>query len=716
MAHKTEQKKVQHTGIMNKMRDKMPIIIIALIVCFLAMIVFEWGMNFLGMNNQNFVFAKINGQEIKYEQFNQMVENQAQQMIQQNNGKNLDDAQYQQLRDQVWQSLVQQTLVQQEIQKLGITVSDSEILDWIYQSPQTLPDPIKQSFMDSTGNFNIASYQQALAMKSKEATQFWNQVENYLRELILSRKLQAAVTGSILVPESDVIQKYNEANKKMSFQYALFDLNSITDTNLYAVSEEEMRKYYEDNKDEFKQEAAIKLRYAVFNDNPTPEDSATTKKMLGALIKDFKTVAEADSALIKFVNISSQTPYNNEFQKPNAISKGALNFLFSAQPGNVSEVIIDQDGYKVVRLLESKTSEDTYVKASHILINFGTDTAAAKKKADEILARIKAGENINTLAQQLSEDPSAKTNGGDLGWFGKGAMVKEFEEAAFNNPAGSLVGPVKTSFGFHIIKVEDKANKEFRFAELKETVKAGARTRDNAKKSAIDFVKLVDDGANFDTLAKNMKLTVAVTPEITEEGFIPLAGQNKSLINWAFDNKVGKVHSPIKVTGGFGVYQIAEKISEGYKNYDSVKTALIKPKLVFEKKIAVLMAQANNLKPQIQNNDLNTLKALDPKIQVDRVDSMTVSAPNPKIGNDPALNNVLLSMNDGQLSNPVKTQRGVFLIYMMNSTPFDQSDYDLKSPDIRRQLITEKQQSLIQEWIAELQNKADIEDNRDMYF
>lgn len=716
MAQNTAQKKVQHTGIMNKMRDKMPIIIIALIVCFLAMIVFEWGMNFLGMNNQNFVFAKINGQEIKYEQFNQMVEQQAQQMMQQNNGKNLDDAQYQQVRDQVWQSLVQQTLVQQEIKKLGITVSDSEILDWIYQSPQTLPDAIKQSFIDSTGNFNIAAYQQALAMKTKEATQFWNQVENYLRELILSRKLQAAVTGSILVPESDVLQKYNETYKKSTFQFALFDLNSITDTNLYAVSEDEMRKYYEDNKDEFKQEAAVKFRYTVFNDNPTADDSATTKKMLGALIKDFKSVAEADSALIKFVTISSQTPFNNDFQKPNAISKGALNFLFSAQPGDVSEVIIDQDGYKVVRLLETKTSEDTYVKASHILVNFGTDTAAAKKKADEIYARIKAGENINTLAQQLSEDPSAKANGGDLGWFGKGAMVKEFEEAAFNNAPGSVVGPVKTSFGFHIIKVEDKANKEFRFAELKETVKAGARTRDNAKKSAIDFVKMVDDGANFDTLAKNMKLTVAVTPEITKDGFVPLAAQNKTLINWGFDSKVGKTHSPVKVQGGYGVYQIAEKISEGYKNYDSIKTTLIKPKLVFEKKISVLMAQANNLKPQIQNNDLNTLKALDPKIQVDRVDSMTVAAPNPKIGNDPALNNVLLSMADGQLSNPVKTQRGVILVYMINTTPFDQADYDLKSSDIRKQLIAEKQQTLIQEWIAELQNRAEIEDNRDMYF
>lgn len=716
MAQNTEKKKVQNTGIMNKMRDKMPIIIIALIVCFLAMIIFEWGMNFLGMNNQNFVFAKINGQEIKYDEYNQLVENQAQQMMQQNGGKSLDDQQYQQIRDQVWQSLIQQTIVKQQQEKLGITVSDNEVIDWVYKRPETLPDVVKQSFMDSTGVFNIAAYQNALTMKSPEAIKFWGQVDAYLRDILRSQKLQAAVTGSILITDADVMQKYNEANKKSTFQYALFDLNSITDTNLFAVTDEEMKKYYDENKEEFKQEAAVKFRYAVFNDSPTAEDSATTKKMLSALIKDFKAVKEADSALIRFVTMSSITPFNNDFQKPSAIQKGALNFLFSAKPGDVSEVIVDGDGYKVVRLLETKDSGDVFVKASHILVNFGADTVAAKKKADEIFARVKAGENINTLAQQLSEDPSAKANGGDLGWFTKGAMVKEFEEAAFSNAPGSIIGPVKTSFGYHIIKVEDKASKQFRFAELKETVKAGARTKDNARKNAIDFVKGVDDGTNFDTLARKMNLTVALTPEITEDGFIPLAGQNKNLIKWGFDSKVGKVHSPVKVQGGYGVFQLVEKISEGYKNFDSIKTTLIKPKLIFEKKIAILTQQANNLKPQIQNGDLNTLKALDPALQVNQIDSMTVASPNPQLGNDPALNNVILQLTSGQISAPVKTSRGVYIVNMINATPFNQQDYDEKSADIRKQLIMETQQKIIQEWMADLQSKAEIEDNRDMYF
>ncbi len=182
-------KKVQHTGIMNKMRDKMPLIIIILIIAFLATIVFEWGMNYLGLRDGAVAFAKINSEEITYQEFEKVVQQQIEQMRQQNQGKDVSEEQIKQVRDQVWNSLVSQTLTKQAIEKYGIKVSDQEILDWIYNRPETLPEPIKKNFMDSTGVFNIGFYQQALNMKTKEATQFWAQVENYIRETLLSEKL-----------------------------------------------------------------------------------------------------------------------------------------------------------------------------------------------------------------------------------------------------------------------------------------------------------------------------------------------------------------------------------------------------------------------------------------------------------------------------------------------------------------------------------------------
>ncbi len=88
------------------------------------------------------------------------------------------------------------------------------------------------------------------------------------------------------------------------------------------------------------------------------------------------------------------------------------------------------------------------VRAAHILVK-------GEPKAKEIMERLKKGEDFGKIALEFSECPSKK-RGGDLGWFGRGRMVREFENAAFAGEKGTLVGPVKTQFGWHIIKVLDK--------------------------------------------------------------------------------------------------------------------------------------------------------------------------------------------------------------------------------------------------------------------
>jgi len=88
------------------------------------------------------------------------------------------------------------------------------------------------------------------------------------------------------------------------------------------------------------------------------------------------------------------------------------------------------------------------VRAAHILVD-------SEQKAQDLLARIRGGEDFGNLARKFSSCPS-KSNGGDLGWFGRGQMVKEFDNAAFNGKKGDTVGPVKTQFGWHLIKINDQ--------------------------------------------------------------------------------------------------------------------------------------------------------------------------------------------------------------------------------------------------------------------
>ena len=103
-------------------------------------------------------------------------------------------------------------------------------------------------------------------------------------------------------------------------------------------------------------------------------------------------------------------------------------------------------------------TRDEQVKARHILLQLNADRtdSDAEQQMQEIRLRLDAGEDFAALALELSDDPGSKSRGGDLGFFGRGQMIPEFETAAFEAQPGDLVGPVKTSFGYHLIEVLEK--------------------------------------------------------------------------------------------------------------------------------------------------------------------------------------------------------------------------------------------------------------------
>ncbi|HRI86192.1 MAG TPA: peptidylprolyl isomerase [Ignavibacteria bacterium] len=708
--------KVQNTGIMNKMRDKMPLIIIILIIAFLATIVFEWGMNYMGIGGQTEAFGKINDSEISYQDFERIVQQQIEQQRQQNPETEITDANIAQIRDQVWNSLVNQSLTRQAIEKYGITVSDREILDWIYNRPETLPDQIKRNFMDSTGVFNSAFYQQALGMKTPEATQFWSQVENYVRETLLSEKLQAVISEGAVVTEGDVLQKYRDDNIFANIDYVLLDYNTVTDSSQFAVTDEDMKKYYEENKYDFVQNESVRLKYLNFADAATAEDSTNVKKELERYKKDLETLNTEDSSLIKFINDNSSIPFNGEFQKTNAFGQAATDFLFKAKPGDLSDVLITDEGYQIIRLLDSKDTEELYTKATHILVNTENDSAAAYQKALDLYNRVKNGEDISQLAFELSDDPSAKQNRGDLGWFGKGAMVAEFETAVNNTAVGDVTGPVYSKFGFHIIKVFGKEKKEFKIAQVTKPVQPSSRSKSMNKKKADDFYAELEKGENIDSLAKRMNVQIAESQDITRDGQIPLSSSNKKVLNFSFDGKVNDYTEPIKILTGYAIYKITEKKPQGFLNFDSIKVAQIKPKVIIEKKAEVLSSIAKDIQSKISGGDLMALKEQYPQYIFGHTDSVSVSKPEGTIGLDHAVYGAIFKMNPGEVSQPLKGTKGIILVKLNSVIEFNEQDYVLKAPDIRNTLLGTKRQQIVSDWLTKMQNEAKIIDNRDKYF
>lgn len=701
-------------GLMNRMRDKTHIILIILVLAFLATIVFEWGMNYLGLRGNTMVeFGSVNGQEIKYSDFENQVQFAIDQQKKQT-GQEPDENLINMIRDQVWDQMVTQLLVQQQIKKLGITVSDQEILNWVYNSPQTLPEVIKRNFIDSTGNFNMALYQQVLTTKTPEIEKFWAQVEDYLKQTLLSQKLQSIITGAVRISEGDILQKFKDENILAAFNYILFAVQSIPDQQI-TYTDEELKKYYDDHKDDFRIDETAKMKYVLFSDAPTIEDSNVTEKELESMRYELKNANPGDSSIIKLVNENSLTKWADKFYKPNELAAEVTDFLFNAKKDSVSNVIKASDGFHLVKLLDSKEGDQVFVNASHILINFGTDTNAAKVKAEQVYERAKSGDNFSKLAADFSDDASNKTKGGELGWFTKGVMVKEFEGPVMSAGVGDIIGPIKTQYGFHIVKINDRASKEFKVADIKMAVKTTSRTIDAIRKRAGDFAYMAGKG-NFDEEAKQDNVKVVDMPAITKNSFIPGAGRNNKIIKFAFSESEGSISQPIKINGGYAVYYIVEKKPAGYMNFDDIKENTVAQFVRLQKKLELLKQRADEIRAKVVNNDLYSLKPENPDIEIHSVDSFSVAKPDPTIGNDYDFEYELFKLKDGQLSEPIKTNKGYYLVHTLHITPFDQKKYDSVKDSIRTSLLDAKKQSITAQWISDLKEQANIVDNRDKYF
>ncbi|MGH2575493.1 MAG: peptidylprolyl isomerase [Ignavibacteria bacterium] len=697
---------------MNKLRDKTHIILIVLIIAFLATIVFEWGMDYLGLRGSQVTeLGSVNGEEINYQEYENQVQFAIEQQKQQT-GEDPDESLMQMIREQTWEQMVSQMLAKQQIEKLGIKVTDQEILNWVYNSPQTLPDIIKRNFVDSTGQFNMGVYQQALATKTPEIQKFWSQVEDYLKQTLLSQKLQSVITGVVRVSEGDVMQKFKDDNIYASFDYILFDIGSIPDAQIQ-ISEDDLKTYYDKNKEDLRSEEMVKMKYIMFSDAPTMDDTIITEKQLKAFTKDLKRMNDSD--LVNLVNTNSDVKFKSDFVKPNEISAQVASFLFNVKKDSVSDIIKASDGFHIVRLLDSRDGENLFTNASHILINFGADTNAAKLKAEQIYKQIKEGMDFAKLASELSDDPGSKVNGGNLGWFTKGAMVKEFEQASMNAKVGEIVGPVKSQFGFHIIKVIDRQKREFKFADIKKIVKTSPKTKDAIRKRAEDFAFISGKG-NFEEEAKKINIQPIDIPPITKGSFIPGAGQNKNITKFAFKEKEGTISDPFKIQAGYAVYLITEKIPSGYMKYEEIKENVIKPRVLMEKKLEILKLKAQEFRNKITGNSLTSLKDKDPQLNILFADSVSVSKPNPSIGADFDFNNSVFKLQNGQISDPVKSQMGYYLVQMKSIIPFDQEKYKAEGEKIKTSLIAQKKQSIVQDWITELKEKSDIVDNRDKFY
>lgn len=699
--------------IMAKMRDNLPAILLSLVILFLLTIVLDWGMDITGRHHREGAYrepiGKVNGEEISYQEFNQALEFEIEN-YKQRTGNDPDDFMLEQLRNQVWEQIVTRKLIEQEIKKLGITVTDEEISDWVLNSPETLPEPVKRNFVDSTGNIDRTLLERALKSTTPQARQFWIEVEKFLKAQKLTEKLQSRLLASIRVSDGEIKERFEKQNTRYEIKYISLDPNKFA-KEITEPNDDEIREYYKIHQDEFRIQETRRLKYVVFSDAPSSEDSASVLREL----ENFKQQALQGADFVELVKNYSEIPYSDVFFKHGELLPEIENEIWDKKVNEIVGPLKLSDGFHLIKILDERKGSDTFVRASHILVPLSRDTAESYKLAKEILALAKKGEDFAKLAGTFSVDQATARKGGDLGWFGRGRMVKEFEEACFKAKPGEIVGPVRTQYGLHIIKVVAKDNRELKIADLKLSVRASSETIESQRKRAQDFSHTVS-GKNFVQEASALGLDIKTTPPFTKDSPIPGIGLNKTISDWAFSNKIGSVSPVFKIKGGFAVFTITEIKEAGIRPLEEVREA-IKVRIRREKLKNKAFDYLADLRKKLNENEgLDGITKFDSTIEVKTASGFTLSGGIPGIGSDENVLGKLLDMKPNQISQPIKGNSFVYIIQLVNKTPFDSSAYKSQYETLKEQIYNEKRNTLFFIWLDNLKKNAKIVDNRSLYF
>jgi peptidyl-prolyl cis-trans isomerase D len=697
--------------LMSKIRERLAVIFGVFAAFFIIYIIFDWGMDITGRKGRggggSDVIGEVNGQIVHASQLNELVREAADRQKQQT-GKELDDDAYQQLRQQQWDNLVTQILIDQEIEKLGLTVTDPELVNWV--RGDNPPESLVRRFTDSTGKFNREMYDMALndpRLKSE-----WAKIESGLRREKGQQKLAMILYSSANVSNGDVKQRFLDQNVRLTVNYVLFDPGRyVTDTTITATDDDIM-KYYKENQDEYKQNAVRKLKYVQFPETPSKSDSAMVLNELTTLQQQIEKGVD----FVEQAKTYSETPPSDAYIKHGEMGQSRGNAVFGAKLGSIVGPILDTDGYHLIKILDARKGKDLSVRASHILwmINSASDTVTIYDDARKVLARARKGEDFASLARTYSQDGSA-ASGGDLGWNTKGQWVKQFEDAAFRMRPGEISGLVRSQFGLHIIKVTGREDREIKVADIYMSIKPTAQTKDQIFQNAQDFAYLAKQG-DFDKEATLSKYQVLETSQFAKGPVVPGIGYHDLAMKFAYNSKLGEVSDPMRVPGGYAVFKVSDIKEEGTKPLDEVKET-VRQRVINKKRMEKVGLIAKEAYTKIgPGDDLSALKKNDPMAQVLSVANFSLNGAVPSIGRDFQFVGNAMRLNKNEISKPFEGIRGYFIIQLIDKVSPDSAAFEGQKQALWKQMIQERRQRFINDWLAKLKETANIKDEREKFF
>ena len=606
------------------------------------------------------------------------------------------------IREQAWQALVRKYLYDKKYDALGIEVSGDELFDLI-QGRNPSPLVIRNFTNPQTGEFDrgyVLRYLQNME-QNPDAKIYWLFMEKEIVNQRKQAKLTGLVSKAMYVTSADAKNTFANGAHSVSIQYVTKPLSSYPDS-LIKISASDVKKYYRDHKQQYKQNASRDLEVVTFPIAPSEEDDKATGSWIENLAPEFKMATD----VAQFTTLHSDAPFDAAYHKKGELPALLDSFAFSAARSDMLGPLQDDGAYKMARIADVRMLPDS-VKAQHILLDVSRGMDAARKTADSIRTALQKGAGFAELAAKYSVDQAANEKGGDLGWFAQSSMVKPFGDSCFFAPKGRVM-VIETQYGVHVVEVTDKGKpeKKVQLAVVSRTVEPSRTTRERIFSGANELATQSTDRAAFVAASdeKGYARRPAQSITINDKSVAGLQ-QARELVRWAYNGKEGDVSPIFEVDNNFVVAAITAVREDGYAPVKQV-AAEISAEVLREKKAAAIaeeMTGAENLAALAERLNLS----------VQTVDNVNFSSFYlPGVGVEPTLAAAASVSKENQISEPVKGQSGVYVFTVTSATsPETPADENLIAQEkVRQQASLPMRMSY--EVVEALRTEANVKDLR----
>jgi peptidyl-prolyl cis-trans isomerase D len=593
------------------------------------------------------VIAKVNGEEVTAEQVRETAREMAQQQAQQYGAQ---------------ASMIMSFLISQDTPRAAEQLIDKQALladaqrMGLKSSPQEVKDELQHGRYAGVffpgGNFiGEAEYQNLLQQHNLTPATFEDSVG---KEIVIS-KLQTLITGGASVSDAAIRQEFVKQDTKVKFDYAVLKEDDIK-KGLHPTAEE-LKAFYDSHLKSYT--------------NSIPE-----KRKIKYVLLDTAKV----QAGVQVTHDDLQAYYNQHRDQYRVAEQAKVSHILIKTPLPGADGKVDEKG-----------------------------VAEAQKRAEDLLKQLKAGAKFEDLAKKYSEDPGSAKEGGSLGWIGKGRTVPEFEKAAFSLPKGQMSGLVKSSYGFHIIRVDDRQDAHMKtLDEVKgeiEPIVKQQKTQEIAQKQAEDLLQQAKT-QGLDAAAAAKGVSVMTSDFFGRSDVVPGLGPSPQLMDAVFGAAEKTPPEMAATSQGFAVFQLLAVKPPSTPTFDEIR-ARVEVQFKSERASLLLSQKTQELSDRAKTEHDLKKAAKELGATVKTSDFVLPDGQVPDIGSMTGQASVAFSMKPGDISGPINSgANGVVISLVEVQAPTD-ADFAAKRDQIRDMLMQGKQQQIFELYVTNLRGQME---------